>query len=123
MLKSKAGRQRQDGKPFTNPPMAVPAIPPRPHDLGKFGDFMWDLVTPELERMTILGRIDLAELEAFCRLYDEWKTMESSDRRWLPAIDRMSRLAGSLGLTPTSRLRMNLPQARADDASVFSTEF
>ena len=114
-VKSKAGTQRQDGKPLTNPPMTVPAVPPRPSDLGKWGDFMWDLVTPEMSRMGILGQIDLAALEAYCRLYDEWKEMPPTNLRWGTTIDRMTRLAVQLGLTPSARLRMSIPEQKSDD--------
>ena len=43
------GERKRAGRPVTNPPTAMVAAPPKPDDLGEWGEFMWDLVTPELE--------------------------------------------------------------------------
>ena len=109
------GERKRAGRPVTNPPMAVPAAPPKPDDLGADGSRLWDLVTAELVRLTILGRIDRVGLEAYCRVYDEWKREDPQQRRWLWLIDRMTTLAIQLGLTPGARLRMNLPEPTADE--------
>lgn len=109
------GDRKRKGKPLSNPPMAVSAAPPKPGDLGSDGSRLWDLVTPELVRLTILGQIDLVVLEAYCRVYDEWKREDPQARRWLWLIDRMTTLAIQLGLTPAARLRMNLPELSAGD--------
>jgi phage terminase small subunit len=95
----------------------VPAAPPKPDDLGDEGSRIWDLVTPELVRMTILSQIHLVVLECYCRVYDEWRREDPQSRRWLWCIDRLTALAIQLGLTPAARLRMNLPERRADDAT------
>ncbi len=83
---------------------------------------MWDLVTPELVRMTILGQIDLVVLEIYCRVYDQWRREDPQSRRWLWLIDRLTTLGIQLGLTPAARLRMNLPERRADEGAVFGTD-
>ena len=115
----KGDRQRK-GKPLSNPPMAVSAAPPKPDDLGDDGSRLWDLVTPELVRLTNLSRIDLVVLEAYCRVYDEWKREDPESRRWLWLIDRMTTLAIQLGLTPGARLRMNLPEpAAGEERAIF----
>jgi phage terminase small subunit len=81
-------------------------------------------VTPELVRMTILGRVDLAVLEVYCRVYDEWRREDPKARRRLWLVDRLNTLAIQLGLTPAARLRMNLPERTAvDEAAIFSTDF
>jgi phage terminase small subunit len=108
VIKGRPGGTRQNGKPLTNPPVVVPASPPKPDDLGSDGSRLWDLVTPELVWLTILGRIDLMVPEAYCRVYDEWKREDPQARRWLWLIDRMTTLAIQLGLTPAARLRMKL---------------
>jgi phage terminase small subunit len=122
VIKGRPGGTRQNGKPVTNSPVVVPAAPPKPHDLGEFGDFMWDLVTPELVRMTILGQIDLVVLEIYCRVYDQWRREDPQSRRWLWLIDRLTTLGIQLGLTPAARLRMNLPERRADEGAVFGAD-
>jgi phage terminase small subunit len=118
------GERKRAGRPVTNPPTAVPAAPPKPDDLGADGSRLWDLVTPEPVRLTILGPIDLAVLEANCRLYEEWRREDPQARRWLWLVDRPTTLGIQLGLTPGARLRMNLPErTAADDAAVFGTDF
>jgi phage terminase small subunit len=117
------GERRRAGRPLPNPPTAVPAAPPEPDDLGADGSQLWDLVTPELVRMTILAQIDLVVLEAYCRVYGEWRQEHPKSRRWLWLIDRLNTLGIQLGLTPAARLRMSLPEKTADDeASIFSTD-
>lgn len=114
------GERKRKGKPLSNPPMALPAAPPKPDDLGADGSRLWDLVTPELVRLTILSRIDLVVLEAYCKVYDEWRREDPQARRWLWLIDRMTTLAIQLGLSPAARLRMNLPDPTAgDERSIF----
>jgi phage terminase small subunit len=107
------GDRKRKGKPLSNPPVVVPAAPPKPDDLGDDGSRLWDLVTPELVRMTILSQIDLVVLEMYCRVYDEWRREDPESRRWLWCIDRLTTLAIQLGLTPAARLRLNLPEPRA----------
>jgi phage terminase small subunit len=117
------GERKRAGKTLSNPPTAVPAAPPKPDDLGSEGSRLWDLVTPELVRMTILAQIDLAVLEAYCRVFDEWKREDPQQRRWLWLVDRLTTLGIQLGLTPGARLRMSLPErTAADEAGVFSTD-
>jgi phage terminase small subunit len=116
------GERKRAGKPLSNPPTAVPAAPPKPDDLGSEGSRLWDLVTPELVRMTVLAQIDLAVLEAYCRVYSEWRRDDPKARRWLWLVDRLTTLGIQLGLTPGARLRMNLPERTAADEGVFSTD-
>ena len=33
--------------------------------------------------MTILSRIDLVVLEAYCKVYNEWRREDPQQRRWL----------------------------------------
>jgi phage terminase small subunit len=115
VLKSDKPGRRPNSKPIVNPPMAVPAIPPKPDDLPHWGSWLWDLVTPELQRMGILGQLDITELEAYCRSYDEWKREDPQSRRWLWLMDRTSKLAQQVGCSPAARLRMNLPEPKAEE--------
>jgi phage terminase small subunit len=72
--------------------------------------------------MTVLAQIDLAVLEAYCRVYSEWRRDDPKARRWLWLVDRLTTLGIQLGLTPGARLRMNLPERTAADEGVFSTD-
>jgi phage terminase small subunit len=102
--------------------MAVPAIPEKPDDLGEWGAWLWDQVTPELYRMGILGHLDVSELEMYCRFYDEWKLTDPQSRRWLWLADRTSKLAQQLGCSPAARLRMHLPEEKAvEEGAIFAT--
>jgi phage terminase small subunit len=117
------GERRRAGRPLSNPPTAVPAAPPKPDNLGEHGSWLWDLVTPELVRMTILSRIDLVPLELYCRVYEQWRREDPKSRRWLWLIDRLNTLGIRLGLTPGARLRMDLPErTAAEESAVFSTD-
>lgn len=117
VLKSGRRNARQNGRPLSNQPQPVPAIPPKPDDLGEHGSWLWDLVTPELERMRLLAQVDRTEVETYCALYDVWKRTDPRDRRWLSMVERMSRLACNLGCSPGARLRMDLPEPPAEEES------
>ena len=117
------GERKRAGRPVTNPPTAMVAAPPKPDDLGEWGEFMWDLVTPELLRLGLLSRLDLSELEAYCRLYERWKGLSPDDRWWNQTVERMSRLAQNLGCSPGARLRMELPEPKAElERSIFGLD-
>ncbi len=110
------GKDRQPNKAkVARQPMAVPARPPMPADLGEWGVWIWELVTPELVRMGILGQVDHATLEAYCRAYQAWKLTDPDDRRWVQLTMCMVNLGSKLGLDPASRLRMTLPEASNDE--------
>ena len=108
------GERKRAGRPMTNPPTAMVAAPPKPDDLGEWGEFMWDLVTPELLRLGLLSRLDLSELEAYCRLYERCKSLSPDDRWWNQTVERMSPLAQNLGCSPGARLSMELPEPTAE---------
>lgn len=106
------GRDRdQAHKPVARQPMAVPAAPKMPEDLGEHGERVWKLVVPELVRMGILGQVDTVTLEAYCRAYEGWKAMTPGDRGWASYTTAMINMGSKLGLDPASRLRMTLPEA------------
>lgn len=101
------------GRKVKRQPTTVNMRPPKP-DLPVHGDELWELVTPELERMGLLGRIDLVALEAYCRTYHVWKTHDGG--RGYPALTlALAKLGSMLGCDPASRLRMTLPEAEDDD--------
>lgn len=131
------------GQPARNVPQAVPAVPDCPEWMGSLGREMWEHVTPELERLGLLGRIDLGVLAGYCHCWQEWRDAEALlDAEGLvttgsmgqlvrhPAHDlAMARLkelrqfAVQLGLTPAARQRMVRPEVGGgEEAIVFGGE-
>lgn len=102
-------------------PKATKAVPPMPDGMGEDGERIWRLVTPELARMGILGRVDLGTLEAYCRAYHEMHN-HPGGHGFATVAMTMANLGSKLGLDPASRLRMALPEAADDEeANVFGT--
>lgn len=98
---------------------------------------MWDRVVPELQRLGLISRIDLAVLAEFCVQWALWRdslddiaangptipgARGRGERVKNPAVtvangaaDRMRSCAVQLGLTPAARLRMTLPDVDDQD--------
>lgn len=109
------GRSRDaDGRKVRPQPTAVPGAPDAPPWLSDEGRWLWDRVAPELERMGVLGRLDVASLAAAC---DAWSRFRAHDggRGWSTVSAELRQWLVQLGLTPAARLRMTLPEAACDD--------
>lgn len=96
---------------------------------------MWQRVVPELQRIGILGNVDLGVLEAFCMAYARWRDcqaivdveglLHTGDKgatvRHPAAVlgnqfsAEIRQLGVQLGLSPAARLRMTLPEAADDE--------
>jgi phage terminase small subunit len=75
---------------------------------------MWGKVVPELDRMGLLGLVDVGILEAYCRTYSLWR--EHDGGRGYPTLTTtLVALGSKLGLDPAARLRMVLPEVKSDD--------
>lgn len=109
------------GRPVRRQPKAVTSVPPKPEGLGEHGDRMWAMVTPELERLELIGCLDVGSLEVYCRLYQSVR--EHDGGRGFASLCMAFLNAGSkLGLDPASRLRMTLPEEPdGEETSVFGT--
>jgi P27 family predicted phage terminase small subunit len=112
-------------------PQAVAAAPATPDWLPELAVAMWEQVSPELERLGLLGMIDLATLEAFCLCYAKWREHEAelaaegststgsmgqmvrhpAHDLALARVKELRQLAVQLGLTPAARQRMVRPKA------------
>lgn len=130
------------GRPTLNVPQAVPSVPDPPEWLAGDARDMWELVRPELERLELVGRIDLGVLAAYCHCWAMWRQHEVAlaespytegsmgQRVRHPAHDmalarlkEMRQLAVQLGLTPAARQRMVRPEVSGgEEESVFGGE-
>ncbi len=120
LLKGNGKDRDVAGRKVARQPRTVAMRPPKP-DLPPDGDRMWELVVPELERMELLGQIDLGALEAYCILYHELHN-HRGPQGLATLATALVRVGSALGLDPTSRLRMKLPEVEDDDESaVFGT--
>jgi phage terminase small subunit len=121
ILKGNGKDRDQAHKPVRRQPKAALAAPPMPTELGDHGERIWKHVTPELARMGILGSIDLATLEAYCRAYQAMRDHDGG-RGYMQVLIGLANLGSKLGLDPASRLRMTLPEAPNDEeGDIFGT--
>lgn len=115
---------------------AVAGTPGCPTWLDREARAEWKRVTPELERLGVLARIDRAVLTMYCRWWSRWveldrqlKDVRSEGRHsreatksplWQPyreAADKVRELAKELYLTPNARARTPLKAPAAEDES------
>lgn len=95
----------------------------------------WRRVAPELDRIGLLTSLDRATLAGYCDAFDRWSecvrftkkqgthymTPAGQLREWpqvsmaKAAGQAMRAFAGDLGLTPTSRLRLNVEKEEVED--------
>jgi len=112
-------------KPIETPVITTPRAP---RELGYEARKEWRRVAPILTDLKLLTPADLGILEAYCETFGLWRETGarlrklragsttpavSSDEKALHAIATrargdMMKLAGELGLTPTSRGRVNV---------------
>lgn len=118
LLKGSGTGRDVAGRKVRAQPRAVPAIPDRPDWLDPVAGRFWDRVAPELERLGIVGLLDVGALEQACVAYARWRAD--------PKPSHSAELRACLvqcGLTPAARLRMTLPEpAHADDEAAFGLD-
>lgn len=110
-------------------PKPPPIAPKCPSHLDKEAKKEWRRIAPELEKLGLLTRIDMAALAAYCQAYGRWIEAESMIRKHgmlvktpngFPvmspfltivnkALDQMKSYLVEFGLSPSSRSRINLP--------------
>lgn len=110
---------------------AVPAGPPPecPPHLGPEARREWDRVIPALVEIGLVGAVDTAILAAYCETYAQWVkasaileeegyTASGSNgnivlnplARWVTQLkDQLRQQCSELGLTPSSRARLQVP--------------
>ena len=125
-------RPSRHGERRIGPPLPPPRCPSWLDPLGK-GE--WRRVTPELVRLGVVTVLDRVVLAGYCQCFARWRqASESLERegsvvpgyrgimRKNPLImverqyrESMQRFAQELGLTPSSRARLHLPDPHEPD--------
>ncbi len=117
-----------------------PAVPDCPKWLNKIARAEWDRVVPQLVELTVLTGLDGSALEGYCVAYANWVAahldvekrgkkvkgqfgMEANpsvkdEKDW---SDKRRVLAAELGLSPSARSRVKVPERSptVDDSEAF----
>lgn len=107
-------------------PMPEIAIPDKPDFLHGMASDMWDVITAQLHAISVLGRIDGAALERYCRLWQRWReaeealipgwTGDADLARIVVAAgnlaDKLLKLEHEFGMTPSGRAALGLAMAQ-----------
>jgi P27 family predicted phage terminase small subunit len=127
------------GNPGKRPPKqslrARPAVPNPPSWLSREAKAEWKRITPELDELGLLSKMDRAVLAMYCTWWSKFCELERHLRglgvtvegrragesvkppawsMWKDASDRVHQLAKELGITPMVRLRTDLPSPAGD---------
>lgn len=103
-------------------------VPPAPKWLGDEARAEWKRVLPRLVEDRVVTKADLAGVEAFCvaagRVRDLERAIQASGgadvklmRLQNQAMQTARQLASEFGLSPTSRARVQAPEASDDEPS------
>ncbi len=133
-----AGLKLLKGNPGGRPPVGRPGVPgaaPRcPRHLTPAARKEWDRLAPDLARMGLLTRVDVAALAAYCQTYARWCeceaiitrdgltlsdasgkiTLHPAARHAEQLSKQIRALAVEFGFTPSSRGRIELPSPSAE---------
>ncbi len=121
-------------------PKPKPVAPKCPAWLSKEAKREWKRVAPELERLGLLTVVDGGALAAYCQAYARWREAEEAIKReglvvqtgtgYLmphPAVkiaekaqQLIKAFCTEFGLTPSSRSRMSLPEAKDEEDDFFA---
>lgn len=121
-------------RPPKTPVRARPAVPAPPSWLSREARAEWKRITPELDELGLLAKMDRAVLALYCTWWSKFCDLERHLRSlpltvdgqrgavkppgwsmWKDASDRVHQLAKELGITPMVRLRTDLPSPPGDD--------
>lgn len=111
-------------------PKPAPVAPPCPDWLDADAKREWKRVAPELEKLGLLTRVDMAALAGYCQSYATWRacqmvlakqgmTFETATGYVTQrpevsignkALDQVRAFCAQFGLTPSARARMTLPE-------------
>lgn len=112
-----------------------PVAPDCPVWLDKVAKAEWAYVVPQLTAMGLIGKIDRAELEAYCKLRSSWlRLMKDIDDRGERAISEKGyeyanpdvatagkylatilKICADFGMSASARARMSIPGKKDDD--------
>ena len=131
MLRGNPGQRKLHPEPV---PEIAKTCPEPPSFITGYAADEWWSVAPELHRLGLLTRVDVASLAAYCQAYGHWRTAEEALARMADrdehmhglliktvdgnvrrnplvkiaadAAEDMLRFAGEFGLTPVARTRL-----------------
>ncbi|MEW6523650.1 MAG: phage terminase small subunit P27 family [Bacillota bacterium] len=132
-MKALKGTARADRE--KDHPQPTPIKPAPPAHLDEVARAKWAELADEMEKQNLLTRLDGATFAAYCQAYAHWVQCErvvqehgrtyttpngqikarpefTAARQWLALLQQYSK---ELGLSPTSRLRMDLPKDNEPD--------
>lgn len=118
-----------------NEPKPEPIAPKCPSHLDKIAKREWRRIAPELERIGLLSRIDMAALAAYCQAYARWVKAEKAVQKHgmliktpngypvmspfllvaSKAIEQMKSFLVEFGMSPSSRSRINIPGGEKEE--------
>jgi phage terminase small subunit len=114
-LKKLAGNPGK--RPFTanepKPPVGAPVCPE-----WLLGDALdeWKRITPALELMGVLTKVDHSVLVGHCVTYGEIaETVKAGQPLKAALLSQMRAFAGELGLTPAARAKMSIAPPKPED--------
>jgi phage terminase small subunit len=97
-------------------PQPARGMPPCPDWMPPDGRMQWELVVPELDRMGVLTRVDVAVVEGFCALYAEMvETVKARKPLKAALLGQLRVHACELGLTPAARAKLSAPKSNDDN--------
>jgi P27 family predicted phage terminase small subunit len=121
-LAGNPGKRRLNPKEPKPATVQTSALRPR-RFLDKYGREEWERVVPELDRLGLLTRVDLAAVEVYCDLYAQWRRARLKLRTGFSdghgkrkpevqvtrdAAALMRQFMVEFGLTPSSRSRLEI---------------
>lgn len=104
----------------TREPLPTRETPTCPDWMPDDGRAQWNKVVPELDSLGMLTKLDAAVLEGYCAIYSEFVgIVKAGGEIKSTLMGQLRYYAGELGLSPTSRARLQVPPGMEDQGELF----
>ena len=137
--KIKALRGNPGKRPLGKEPDMPKALPECPPHLSDEAKREWNRITADLGATGILSKVDRAALAGYCQAWSRWVEAETALKKAGPvvqtkngnpiqnpylavankALEQMHKLLTEFGMTPSSRVRLAVPEAKQDRLEAF----
>ena len=104
-------------RPIPNEARVETDLPEPPRWLDRIARAEWRRMVGPLHAMGILTATDVTMLEAYCRIYSEWRKAESLNDQ-IKAVKELRLIASEFGMTPSSRAKV-ATGAKKEDVDPF----